>query len=1117
MAGDKNVSFVLTVKDAASAALKQVEQAADKVKEKLFSFKEILGELAAAVGVFSVAEIVKDIVELGTAADKTFRQISANLPTFTEGISELKEGIEALAAASGRNIEAMEQSAAAIAKLGASSAEDLQQQLTAATMLADATGATVDESAQLLTQLRREFHLTGEEALDTAAKIASISQGRIGITELQSAFTASAPTFVKFGIDVDTGVRAIASLLSAGLTTSRAIRGELGKLDAEGIRELAKQTPIASDALAELTKRSDEVRASFDATNQRLKNEGIQALEDWGDAFMKQVQKAETAWLGMAKVLKDGNWGAIAAAIAGNPIPLATAMAGSQPNVISSTFTSIKTEGPTPPKITLPQTEAEKKAAEEAAKKIRELRLEFDQLAASTESARPKSDLFAESIAKFAEKARDAKVPAQDIANQVLALNAVLDKMRSDEQGKAVSDAFKELDSAMTELSGGAIAQLDQQVQTLFAHLQEVRNGKDGKSGLVGAGDAEALKRFDDATVLLTTHFDQLRAAVQTTVVTEANLKAIQDDVAANPLDKDKIAGYIADLSADYDVLADKAKKATDPDVAAKYEDELSKVRAVLKSLGADLDQLDKPRDTSKHVLELANAWSTVGRSVIAAAQAVGQMDSATAAALQNMVTLGDGIIKLFSGDVASGLSESLASLGALGKTLFGGDSAEEKAHQKIVEDNSAALRHLADTIKGTTATPGQYAAAGQAISSLIARGSTAGSQYAFGGIGVKANLGALTPGQIDELNAAAKALGISLDGTEASFLQLQAAIDKAEPAIEQMYQEQQKLAQEDLHVRLLRAQGLDAEADAEEFAEKQAREYKAAVDAHADADTLAALAATQAAEKTKFEADQAAAAAEKQKAADEAAAQAATEAAAAVQAFADAMAAAAMRMADGVQSLDDAVDVNNLSPTDAIALAAKKFHIDNIPGDLSTQEGRDAALKWLTGGFNSALDSDTAHNFRTLIDMIRGLSPIGGGGGATGTIGAGAFGNPALASITSGFAGLTSVQGDRMSDQLLRIGNDIHAIRMEGIYVKMSPIAPVNVGAAATAWAAGNTRGGGVSVGPINVHVTTDKEDAAAEGRIIGAEVVREINKALGRQLLSQQTYDGSISVTPS
>src|SRR6185312_9766580 len=147
---DKEVSFTIRAKDAASAALKQIESSADKVTQKLFSFKDILGGIVGVAGAFSLGAVIKDIVDLGIASDATFRTIANNLPTFTEGIGALRDGVSELAVSSGRSLESMQQAAVAISKLGVSSASDLQAQLTAATALSDATGASLDTSVQVL-------------------------------------------------------------------------------------------------------------------------------------------------------------------------------------------------------------------------------------------------------------------------------------------------------------------------------------------------------------------------------------------------------------------------------------------------------------------------------------------------------------------------------------------------------------------------------------------------------------------------------------------------------------------------------------------------------------------------------------------------------------------------------------------------------------------------------------------------------------------------------------------------------------------------------------------------------------------------------------------------------
>jgi hypothetical protein len=450
MAADKEVSFTIKVKDAGSAALKQIEQATDRTKEKLFSFKDILKELTGVLAGFSVVELVKDMVDLGVAADKTFRQIASNLPTAHEGMAQLKEDIEQIANASGRGLESMEASAAAIAKMGVSSSEELKQQLEAATMLADATGMGVDESAQLLVQLRREFHLTGDEALETAAKLAEAGRGKVDLSELFSAFQASAPIFEKFHINVDTGTRAIIALVSNGMGM-RQVRTILHGLDGEGIQQLAAQATIASDALDRLKKRTDDVRDGTARVNQALKNELTSSLEELGVKILPTVNTALREMISLFAIAKGaarGDFSGLARDL------MLQGPGATQPHGSTGSWGGEGGAGPKKTKgIVLPMSQEEKKKLEEAARKLRELKLEFDSLVTTSDQGKLKSEAFAEAINKYAEKARAAKLPAADLNAELARLHGVAAQIHQDELEKAKEFAIG-IDAALGAVTG---------------------------------------------------------------------------------------------------------------------------------------------------------------------------------------------------------------------------------------------------------------------------------------------------------------------------------------------------------------------------------------------------------------------------------------------------------------------------------------------------------------------------------------------------------------------------------------------------------------------------------------------------------------------------------------
>lgn len=393
---DKEVSFTVMVKDAGSAALKQIEAAAGKVSERLLGLKDVLSAATGALGAFSVATIVKDMIDLGTAADATFRQIASSLPTAHEGMAQFKEDVESIATASGRSLEGIEASAALIARAGVSSAQDLTQQLDAAAKLADVTGASVDDAAQLLIQLRREFGLTGEQALDTAAKLAAAARGHVDVVELFSAFQSSAPIFEKFGIDVDTGTKAIVALVGAGFGI-RQVRGEINKLDGSGIRDLAAQASVATNAMGDFETRLEGVRGGTARLNEGLKTEFSRGLEDLGLRILPSVNTALRGTVELLDLMKSGNWSAVIAGVIGKQSDLDEA-SGANRAPTHMTFTTARTleqQGLKPPKLKLPESAADKEKDEAAANAAAQAKVEIDKLALADQQATDKANELA--------------------------------------------------------------------------------------------------------------------------------------------------------------------------------------------------------------------------------------------------------------------------------------------------------------------------------------------------------------------------------------------------------------------------------------------------------------------------------------------------------------------------------------------------------------------------------------------------------------------------------------------------------------------------------------------------------------------------------------------------
>lgn len=1263
MGDNKTVWYQLGLKDAASAGLQQIEKAADGVAAKMLGFRDILGNIASLLSAFTIGEVIKQIIDLGVASDGAFRAISANLPSASEGIDGLKGSLNELAETSGRSLDSVHGLALEISKLGASSADDLAKQTAAAVTLSDATGVDASLAAQLLTQLRREFGLTGDGAMQMAADLREAAKGRVDIGELFAAFQKGTPVFQKLGIDGQTATRAIVALVESG-RNARTIGQELAKADAPEIRELATHAGVASDSLQKLLTDAKLVEDGAGRAAQRIRDEFSAALERLGDTVLPNLLKGLSAVVallgGFDKEIAAANVGSIESIVG-----LLNAKNGGEHISVEAQANAVKElrsqlsdlldlarqsdaglDSIVPKKILDGLSNAQLKAAidglrtlrgeagttsdefatatvniaamqrelaarpaptaagsgapagasgsvsdaiaagearTKAAAELEKLRTAQDRareslagLLDTTEAGKTKSEAFAASVEHWAESAVKAKIPADQIADALARLSNVQESLNEHEAQAASDNAFKVLGEAMSDLNTGAIATLDKSITTLFAKLQDARNGKNGLPGLVDAGDAEALKKFDDATVVLTTHFEALLVATKDVVGVDQEIAGIQSAI-ANNLSEGTIESGIDELISRSEMLKASLASATDPSAIAKYEEALKKVEEELNKLGIQLKSIEPKDDSSKQVLQIANAWSTVGRSIIAAAQALGEMDAKTAATLQNVVTLGDGIAKLFAGDLAGGIAETATSLASLAAGFFGKkDDAEAKA---ILQQHVAALDNLTKALEDVV----RHGVAG--IPSGVDRGL---SNQAVGilqtmlqanaGAAGSTRIGAPSFFDVNTLQEVAKEWGITIDDSIDGYNKFLAILQIGIPLLQAQYDAQQKQATEDYNVRLLRAQGFGDEADALAATETAQREYTKAVTDGDSALTLAALAAAEAAEATQRAAESSLKGALSME-----------DAQAQLDHVTDPkelFARKAKAYAGAGGSLGDLLggfDLSNLSSDDIAKIDASLGALFtqlqtspdsvNLAGlsiqdlisailDLNTAAGSVAAGVLTAAQQMSAAESALGESFQihgtdaagqakayaglygfdlgdissqsgvdaaikaleALYDAhpelgheisttLGALRGINFGGAASAAASAGVSASSSSA-VAAGFQALTTTQGDGLLDLGRRqLGALLDVRELLKIRVPSSALSPVGFGAAAAAMF-GSAGSGGVTINGLAVHVTTAAQDAETEGREIGDAIVRELEVKLGRRLLVQKAYNGDISV---
>lgn len=226
---------------------------------------------------------------------------------------------------------------------------------------------------------------------------------------------------------------------------------------------------------------------------------------------------------------------------------------------------------------------------------------------------------------------------------------------------------------------------------------------------------------------------------------------------------------------------------------------------------------------------------------------------------------------------------------------------------------------------------------------------------------------------------------------------------------------------------------------------------------------------------------------------------------------FADAADAAAEAVENAAKSmyrssddLDAYWDVNETPAMDQVGQAAKKYNIDNFDQfDLTTQSGRDAAIEWLKNAFNSAMTAEEAQGYRSLINMIRALPPIGGmgaGGAPNRDVSAKSADYTATAEIRT----ITVEQGGRMLDT------------MTAIYATLVDIKALLIAAASTIITPPGFFGAGSGGSTITLNIyqafygpvgTVDRLAAAS----FADEVIDQINRKLGLELKNATLLTGN------
>lgn len=188
--------------------------------------------------------------------------------------------------------------------------------------------------------------------------------------------------------------------------------------------------------------------------------------------------------------------------------------------------------------------------------------------------------------------------------------------------------------------------------------------------------------------------------------------------------------------------------------------------------LGYILDENGKIVGSTKDTTQgLSEKVKNVAQGAIGVAEGFGLIDSKAASALQHVVGIADSLPQAFSGDPSAIFSVLGGLTGVIG-SLFGGNSAEERARKELIRKNTEAIRELERTNGNLLRvnSPGfQLSGARDALRTFVPalrtelnKGAFARPQDLIAGFSAQLLRSGLSIGKLDEV---AKDLGINIRG----------------------------------------------------------------------------------------------------------------------------------------------------------------------------------------------------------------------------------------------------------------------------------------------------------------------------------------------------------------
>lgn len=674
MAGKRDVKFTISAEDKASAVVQAV------LAKLTGGIKGLLGAVATLVGGISLGALFKSAVERSREAERAMRDLALAVTNAGGDFAKLRpsvdDTIDRLARLTKFTDDDLTAALASMVQLTGNVAGSMAN-LSVAADLAVARHMELGQAADLVARV-----MTGQTKALREVGIVT-NDAAEGLQLLQQRFGGAAAnemTAFERGLNlVNKGWDRFLDALGNSITGAKGSQGALGAL-ADMLASVAHWIEQNEGAIQGFVTGVWSLAVGITTV---IKD----ALYPFRVALQGLVDLADVATTKLANLFRTAK--DAAAANAALDLRLQNRF-NDRSGIGAGTVTVLGPRGPG--SATLAPSQQQLKAWEA-------LRDEFTRLAATTDSGATKAEKFALQIEAWAKKARAAKLPAAEFTRDLTALLQTLDAIKAGEQ----NDALADMAGAMAAEFGDAADVLRQQLIAQLVKLGEQ---------MAKVTDPKQLAAFTAAWQRLDASFAKRVSDMQEIVDAEKLAKGILDDIAAGG--QGATLGDISAIQEKIDRLRQLEKEAGDDTerrkvLTAAINNLLGVQQQLQDGLAARVQAInDYLQQQRQHIADIARGMAEFARSIVAAGQAFGTMDDKTAAALQNVISLGEAVAKIVEmwGTGASFASWmgpiglGVTAVAALGRSLFGGESPQEKAAReaaiKAAQDAAEALALLA-------------------------------------------------------------------------------------------------------------------------------------------------------------------------------------------------------------------------------------------------------------------------------------------------------------------------------------------------------------------------------------------------------------------------------------